>query len=419
MYKIFLKNISELINKRVEYGPVVANNYLAAVLKSRRLELNLTLHETTENICSEAFLSKVERNLMDPRNDKVELLCERLNLDYYTLVNLETNDRVEKMLGYFFLEEYKQILSIPDRVAEDVIVAQDDLIKAYKAFVNEDYKELHFAVLALDTIKECLSDAELFALVLLVFEFYFKSLQYQKASLYLNYLEGFTYRLLSAVAYVKERRFILSCKMNLAEAKFLFPELRKDFYLYSISKQFAFVLYYNETQADLACKSYLEALGKDYIPANYLAEYHYAYALCLTRLKQYQNAMDYLRENAEDTLRFSTLFAYNLRFYCEENVDEGKKYRAVLINMLKSSKQSPLDTYHIAFLRLMQYEIDKTQPEIICNYIKNQLLKELKEFSYPLYDEYIHDRYCYLLGKLCRYKDAYCFLLANKKTLKK
>ena len=91
MYKIYLKNIVETIEKRNEHGPILETNYLSSVIKSRRIELKLTLAEVTENICSEAFLSKVERNLMNPINDRVELLCERLDLDYNSLINLESN----------------------------------------------------------------------------------------------------------------------------------------------------------------------------------------------------------------------------------------------------------------------------------------------------------------------------------------
>ena len=73
----------------------------------------------------------------------------------------------------------------------------------------------------------------------------------------------------------------------------------------------------------------------------------------------------------------------------------------------------------MGFLRLMQYEIDETSLETICNFIKNGLIKELYDYCYPLYDEYIKERYCLLLGKLCRYKDAYLFLLQTKIHLKK
>ena len=119
-----------------------------------------------------------------------------------------------------------------------------------------------------------------------------------------------------------------------------------------------------------------------------------------------------------------TLFAYcivkkmNYKMKSKEIVnklyidtDEFKLLKNELINYIKTIKQEQCDLFNVAFLRLMQYEIDRCEEEVIANYIKNYLLKELEELSFPLYDKYIKNRYCELLGKLCRYKDAYQFLL--------
>ena len=99
--------------------------------------------------------------------------------------------------------------------------------------------------------------------------------------------------------------------------------------------------------------------------------------------------------------------------------EEIREFRTKLLDLMKNCVQTTVDTYHVAFIRLMQYEIDKTEEEVICNYIKNSLLKELNEFSHPLYDSYIYNRYSLLLGKLGRYKDSYTFLLEHKNYLKK
>ena len=158
-----------------------------------------------------------------------------------------------------------------------------------------------------------------------------------------------------------------------------------------------------------------------YIPKVLQEEYYYAKVLLLTKLNKNIEAMKLVIECGKVHIRLASLFAYNLLIYSLENNNEIeiKKYKGNLVSYIKLCNQSAGETYHIAFLRLMQYEIDGSSSEIICNFIKNQLLKELKEFSYPLYDKYIKDRYCLLLGKLCRYKDAYLYLLELKIHLKK
>ena len=416
-----LKHVKELVLKRKEIGPVLVSNYLSSVIKNRRIELKLTLAQTTENICSEALLSKLERNLMSPYNDRVELICERLDLDYHSLLNLESNDRIEVMLDLFMNNKYDDVLKINDETMKNVFIAQDEIIKCYKYFINKDFKQLHLSIIKLDTVKECLCDLELFALLLILFESYFYSLQFYKAIEYLNLLEALNYNERKYTLYLKERKFILSCKMELENVKYLFEDIQKDFHLYSMDKQIGFILYYYETLKTEDAYKYICDMEDKYIPKVLQEEYYYAKVLLLTKLNKNIEAMKLVIECGKVHIRLASLFAYNLLIYSLENNNEIeiKKYKGNLVSYIKLCNQSAGETYHIAFLRLMQYEIDGSSSEIICNFIKNQLLKELKEFSYPLYDKYIKDRYCLLLGKLCRYKDAYLYLLELKIHLKK
>ena len=64
----------------------------------------------------------------------------------------------------------------------------------------------------------------------------------------------------------------------------------------------------------------------------------------------------------------------------------------------------------MCFLKLMQMEIDNTSDAVICNYLKLQMLEDLKTFYNQLYYDYSVKRYYELLGELCKYKDAYILL---------
>ena len=257
--------------------------------------------------------------------------------------------------------------------------------------------------------------------LLIVFETYLYTLQFNKALEYINLIEKLNYHNDKINLFIKERRFILSCKMEMSNINHLFDEIRRDFHLYSINKQFALMLYYNETQYSDEAYRYLIEMGKEYVPKNLIEEYIYAKALLLTKLNKNVEAMKFIIESNVNHIKFASLYAYNLfMFSCEGDVDKDiKNYRSTLVSFIRLCDQNVGETYHIAFLRLMQYELDRSSPDIICNYIKNQLLKELIDFSFPLYDEYIKNRYCLLLGKLCRYKDAYLYLLESKIHLKK
>ena len=65
---------------------------------------------------------------MNPKNERVEMLCERLDLDYNTLINLESNDRIEKMINLFMKDDYESIINIEDETLKGVFIAQDEVV---------------------------------------------------------------------------------------------------------------------------------------------------------------------------------------------------------------------------------------------------------------------------------------------------
>lgn len=425
MMNIKIKELQNFIKKRMAQGPIEKSNYISTILKNKRLMNNLTLHEATENICSEAFLSKVERNLMDPHNERVELLCERFDLNYNELVGLESNGKVEKLLKCFFKRKFKEILELDNCEFEDEYIAQDEIIKAYKAFINKDYKKLQAIVFRLDTIKQCLSDMELFALILIVYEYNFINLQYDKAKEYLHVLDLFKVDDKDCNEYIEVCKFVLSAKTRSNNLTFHFNNIRDNMLLYDYNANTLLTLYYFEALSNNLTISYIDGIQLNSISdSNVYNEIMYVKAKTLIELLRFDEAFELIKQYENKDFKFVTLFAYGIvKFVGYKNslkepvnklfidTDEFKKLKSELLKYIKDIKQEEGDIYNVAFLRLMQYELDQCEDEVIANYIKNYLLKELNEFSYPIYNEYIIDRYCELLGKLCRYKDAYNLLL--------
>ena len=166
MLEFELLNIEELIKRRIKIGPVYETNYLSSVLKRKKLDLNMTLEDFTNGICSLALGSRILRNLTDWRNKVVPLLCERVDVDYESLSKLESNNRIEKALYAFMNMDYNQVLETEEVTYEGVYIAEDELIKAFKFLIKREYKKLNNVITKLDTVKDCLSDIELFSLLL-------------------------------------------------------------------------------------------------------------------------------------------------------------------------------------------------------------------------------------------------------------
>lgn len=420
MLQVILTKICEFIEKRIQNGKMRTSTYLSGIIKFRRNELRMTLFDTSKNICSQALLSKIERNQADPYNEKVYSICERLNLKYDNLIKLESNDRIEELLEMFIDEDFDFILEMNDCSCEDAYIAQDELIKAYKAFIRKDYKELHRLILNLDTVKECLSDIELFCLLNIIFQYNRKVLLLDRAKEYLTYMEMLDLEQEKFALYIKEMRFYLACKMSSDEANVLYKDLFENQIHFSISKIFAFNLYYYEYLGGEEAYKYLEGLRNDYIPEKFQEEYEYACLLNLTKRKVHYKALERLIEIGLTNTKRIVLFAYNLCMIINDGDNNIiNEYKQILYKSMKNMHPLHEETYHLAFLKLMQYEIEKADVEIIYNFIKNHLFKELKEYYFSLYEDFTKNRYCFLLGFLNKYKDAYLFLLANKNNLKK
>ena len=77
------------------------NNILATAFKSKRLQLNMTLSEATKDICSKAYLCKFENNQLMMDDKVVRVLCERVDLDYDRVKNLNHDNSLVQGVRMF------------------------------------------------------------------------------------------------------------------------------------------------------------------------------------------------------------------------------------------------------------------------------------------------------------------------------
>ena len=140
----------------------------------------------------------------------------------------------------------------------------------------------------------------------------------------------------------------------------------------------------------------------------------------LISIGKYQEVIKLIEQNQWKNFAVYCMYAYCLLQLKNEGMEaiEVAMKQKKLEEFITTTKHKGIDGYHHAFLRLIQYELEEMEPLYLCNYFKNYLLKEFSQYYHPLYNQYCIDRYCELLGKLCKYKDAYHFLLTYKKNLK-
>ncbi len=422
MYKIYFNDIEKFMNKRITGGPIVESNYISSVMKNKRLELSMTLSQTTDNICSEAFLSKLERNMMDKKNERVALLCERLDLDYNRLLEIEEGNRISQLLLHYINDNRKEIEKLKEGVTCELFIAQDYIIRGYNYYFREEYKQLHQIIIELDQVKQCLCDMELFAVLILIVEYDIKTLQYNKAHSYLHFAERLLIKDELYQLIIIEKKFIIAAHTESVLLEGCYATLKTMYSLgYPLSKQFLMNVYYLQAATRNDNLEALQIMKNDIIPQTYYDDYVYAIFYVFVKKEKYDEAINFIQGHNNFDYRTITLLAYCIfkTLIGQSTNEELRTQKGKLVGYLRKAEQKPTDTFHLAFIRLMQYEIDQVEMDVICNYIKNYLLKEMEDFYYPLYNHYIEERYCELLGKLSRYKDAYLFLSSKRKNLKK
>jgi transcriptional regulator with XRE-family HTH domain len=83
-----------------------------AAIKRKRIERNMTLEESAEDICSISYLSKIENNLLEPSPKYFHLLKERFDLNEELTVIDTFNDHVQTCLKYLIFRDEKELTLI-------------------------------------------------------------------------------------------------------------------------------------------------------------------------------------------------------------------------------------------------------------------------------------------------------------------
>ena len=117
-------DINNLLNYDIEKTKEIGDNLLISqLLKERRINLSLTLKESSDGICSLSYLSKIEQRKIKPKKNVVDDLVKKYNI---------VDDEI-----YFKTDKYNQILekSIKDYLNTNVLLNYYNVV-----FKENNYK---------------------------------------------------------------------------------------------------------------------------------------------------------------------------------------------------------------------------------------------------------------------------------------
>ncbi len=415
MLLIELNNLSAAVEKIKYCDYEKESNSIGSVIKNRRCEMKKTLEEICKGICCVGFLSKLERNKLDNLNNPIVMkLCERLDLDYESLSKTKTKDELVKALVEFTYNRFSDLKKRYDSLNKEMFLSQNAIIECLYYLSVEDYKNLNIKISKLDVVKKSMTALELSTLLIVMINYFIKTYQYKKALEYLNILDEIGFDEYPINILKREAKFYVSCNYDKKNIEDDYNNVKMFYDIgYPLSKQFLLRIEYLKSMDNHKLAYDILLSVENEMMNECVKEFNYVKCYLLCYLKKFKDVCNLILDNKLNTYNFISLFAYAffmMKKKNEMNEVEYTKYFNFLNLLNRSAKYKNEDTVHICFLRLMQMEIDDMTDISIYNYLKMQMLEDLKSFYNQLYYDYSINRYYELLGHLCKYKDAYIML---------
>ena len=406
------------INKQKRYDQ--AKN-IGSIIKNCRLNRNLTLEQLCGDDCCVAYVSKMERNQNNTINHEIlQNLCEKMDLDYENLIKSTNVDELKHALKDYLLGFKKALKVKVDKLKKDTYFSVTFLIACLYYSLIEDYSSLNVYMSKLDVLKSSMCPFELAIYLIILIDYSIKTYQYEEALRYYNLASKLDFDSEDITILLNEKKFLIDCGRH---SKFLnnsdlieydYLNIKKYFdFNYPIYKQFELRNEYLKTLDLDAAKEII--YNNDIQIESSDESYGYFYTKCLvfTRLEMYKEVIDLIINcSYKVKCELICLFAFCIMKYLKRyNKIVSKTEKDYLTNylkkLIKESKYENEDTLHLAFLRLMEFELDESEDLAIFNYIKKEVLVLFDKFDIAFYKEYVFQRFFDLSGKLTKYKDAY------------
>ncbi|QED47019.1 helix-turn-helix transcriptional regulator [Cytobacillus dafuensis] len=152
-------------------------------IKYYRINANLTQEELCKGVCSPSYLSKVENNNMEPSEDILRLLCERMKISLNTIRNFDENEIGKKIENWYELLKVntdKEILNKEYEELNSLFISQKDSYQALKFKIfnikyfikTEEFAKIDTLLHALTKYQSTMSSDLLF------FYYYFSGMGY-------------------------------------------------------------------------------------------------------------------------------------------------------------------------------------------------------------------------------------------------
>ena len=136
---------------------------MSEFLKRKRMEMGFKLEDLSNGVCSVSYLSRIENNAVDVKENYYKALCEKMNIDYETVKEERTKNLYEDILRAYFKKETEEVENLVNHAlsCNSYCGIEIELMVLFYNIINKNYDEARSTLLRLDTISSSFTNNEL------------------------------------------------------------------------------------------------------------------------------------------------------------------------------------------------------------------------------------------------------------------
>lgn len=177
--KIFDEN---LLNKKLNTR-INSEYFYSTFLKRKRIEKGMKLQEVASGICSVSYLSRIENNQSLPNEDNLELLFERLDLNYNEIKRKRNSDIFDDLLKNEIANKKEDMIAlISDIISSNAYSNVElDLFVLYESILSKNYEEARFILMRQEVNVELFNNKEMLFYIYLFCRYLLETNQNKRA----------------------------------------------------------------------------------------------------------------------------------------------------------------------------------------------------------------------------------------------
>ena len=404
------KIVAEL-KKRIEKPNTLL---YSQIIKAERLRLSMTLQEMASGICSISYLSKVENREVEPNEEYLRPLLERVNINYDDLHFENVDEELYRCLRDYYYGNFDMFSSACS--ASNLFTIASSLIKAITYLSLRKYDEFKAEIAMIDKVKSTLDRALATYLFTLVIEYYNLTHQFNRAYelllcnqelidensnpyIKLMHIDQFA----KAAFYLRKEQLFNDMYTKLVEGIGLsnsVSRLREKRIMQLINR-----LEYNEkevlTEVDMI------RYGADLADTDFNLLYYVHFLLI--KNGQY----DYAFRSISETGYYIDNRYLSLLGYCAYKTNDDTM-KARFSELFSKAEYSEVEEVHKRFSGLLKVLfIDNNNYDLLL-YLRDYIVPFCEHYIHPLYDEIYEKLYVDVLSKMSKYKEATRFLASRR-----